>query len=200
MPISYKYKFKFIHIPKTGGSSIEVVFDLQHKDNLFVPSFTDEIQGVKFAPQHFTHSLINYFKPECKDYFSFTIVRNPYSKLISEYFYINKNFENNPINNFSEDHFNEWFDTSLTKFDIDHKLPQSTFLDIPVDMVLKLENIEEDWKELNKKLGTDYKLIHDNKSSINKDNIVGSLNRDTKQKIYNIFKNDFEKLNYETHI
>jgi len=200
MPISYKYKFKFIHIPKTGGSSIEVVFDLQHKDNLFVPSFTDEIQGVKFAPQHFTHSLINHFKPECKDYFSFTIVRNPYSKLISEYFYINKNFGNNPINNFSEDHFNKWFDTSLTKFDIDHKLPQTTFLDIPVDMVLKLENIEEDWKELNKKLGTDYKLVHDNKSSINKDNIVGSLNRDTKQKIYNIFKNDFEKLNYETHI
>ena len=152
MPISHKHKFKFIHIPKTGGSSIEVVFDLQHKDNLFVPSFTNEIQGVKFAPQHFTHKLINYFKPECKNYFSFVLVRNPYNRIISEYFYINKNFENNLITEFSEDHFNKWLDESLIKFNVDHKLPQTTFLDIPVDKVLKLENIEKDWRELNSKL------------------------------------------------
>jgi len=37
MPISNKHKFKFIHIPKTGGSSVEVVFDLQHDENLWVP-------------------------------------------------------------------------------------------------------------------------------------------------------------------
>ena len=200
MPISHKHKFKFIHIPKTGGSSIEVAFDLQHESNLFQPKFTNQIEGCYFAPQHFTHTLINHFKPESKDYFSFAIVRNPYSRIISEYFYINKNFENNLIREFSEDHFNLWLDTSLVKFDIDHKLPQSSFIDSPVDMILKLENIEGDFEELNKQLGINYKLGHENKSFINKNNIVDSLNKNTKLKIYNIFKEDFEKFDYENNI
>ena len=85
----FKYKFKFIHIPKTGGTSLEVVFDLQHENNLYQPGFSHIINGVSFAPQHFTHNIIDHFKPECKDYFSFTVVRNPFTKIISEYFYIN---------------------------------------------------------------------------------------------------------------
>lgn len=200
MPISYKHKFKFIHIPKTGGSSIERVFDLQHKKNLFQPRFTNEIEGCHFAPQHFTHALINHFEPTCKDFFSFTIVRNPYNRTISEYFYINKNFEGKKIDNFNEKDFSHWIDTSLLKFNMDHKLPQTTFLDTPVNMILKLENINEDWKKLNKKLGTNYKLIHDNKSSIDKEAILTSLSKETKLKIYKIFKDDFEKLNYENNI
>lgn len=197
MPISKKHKFKFIHIPKTGGSSVEVIFDLQHKDNLFVPSFTNEIQGVKFAPQHFTHKLINYFNPEYKNYFSFTIVRNPYTKIISEYFYISKNFEKNNIQQFDEKHFIEWLKNSLIKFDIDHKLPQSTFIDKPVDMILKFETLEEDFKKLNNKLNTDYKLIHTNKSNTNKSKIVENLSQNVKELIYELFKKDFKKFNYE---
>jgi hypothetical protein len=200
MPISNKHKFKFIHIPKTGGSSVEVVFDLQHDENLWVPRFTHKIQECNFAPQHFTHALINHFKPNCKDYFSFAIVRNPYDRIISEYFYINKSFEGKPISNFNEDQFNIWLDTNLIKFDIDHKLPQTLFLDVPVDMILKLENINKDWEKLNERLGVNIKLIHDNKSSINKKDIVDSLSKKTKQKIYKIFKDDFEKLNYESNI
>jgi len=200
MPISYKHKFKFIHIPKTGGSSIEKIFDLQHKNNLFQPRFTNQFEGCYFAPQHFTHALIDHFKPEGKNYFSFTIVRNPYNRIVSEYFYINKNFENKLIMDFSESDFNDWLDTSLMKFDIDHKLPQSSFLDIPVDMILKLENLKEDFEKLNERLGTSYKLIHDNKSSINKEDIVNSLSKDTKLKIYKIFKEDFKKFNYENNL
>jgi len=196
MPISYKHKFKFIHIPKTGGSSIENIFDLFHEENLWVPRFTHKIQECHFAPQHFPHALINHFKPECVDYFSFAVVRNPFNRIISEYFYINKSFEGKPINNFNEDQFNTWLDTNLIKFDIDHKLPQSSFLDVPVDMVLKLENIDEDFKKLNEVLGTNFKMDHTNKSTVNKNKIVESLSKDTKGKIYNIFKKDFENFGY----
>lgn len=200
MPVSKKHKFKFIHIPKTGGSSIEVIFDLQHEENLFVPRFTHQIERCMFAPQHFPHSVVNTFKPECKDYFSFTIVRNPYTRIISEYFYINKNFEGRNARNFNEGDFNDWLDKSLIKFDMDHKLPQVSFLDVPVDMVLKLENLNQDWLKLNKHLRTNLQLIHDNSSSINKQDIVHSLNKNTKLKIFNIFKEDFNKFNYEHNI
>jgi len=67
-------------------------------------------------------------------------------------------------------------------------------------MILKLENINKDWEKLNERLGVNIKLIHDNKSSINKKDIVDSLSKKTKQKIYKIFKDDFEKLNYESNI
>ena len=131
-----------------------------------------------------------------RSYFSFAVVRNPFNRIISEYFYINKSFEGKPINNFNENQFNTWLDTNLIKFDIDHKLPQSSFLDVPVDMVLKLENIDEDFKKLNKVLGTNFKMDHTNKSTVNKNKIVESLSKDTKDKIYNIFKKDFENFGY----
>ncbi len=200
MPVSKKHKFKFIHIPKTGGSSIEVIFDLQHEENLFIPRLTHQIERCMFAPQHFPHSVVNTFKPECKDYFSFTIVRNPYTRIISEYFYINKNFEGRSAKNFNEGDFNDWLDKSLIKFDTDHKLPQVSFLDVPVDMVLKLENLNQDWLKLNKRLRTNLQLIHDNSSSINKQDIVNSLSKNTKLKIFNIFKEDFNQFNYEHNI
>ena len=200
MPVSKKHKFKFIHIPKTGGSSVEIVFNLQHKENLYVPRFTHKIEGCIFAPQHFTHSLVNSFSPEFKDYFSFTIVRNPYTRTISEYFYINKNFYGKNIKNFNEQEFNNWLDSSLIKFDMDHKLPQVAFLDTPVDMTLRFENLKEDWERLNKHLKTNLRLVHDNPSPLDKEEIAASLSRETKLKIYHIFEEDFKKLNYEKSI
>lgn len=202
MPISNKYKFKFIHIPKTGGSSIEVIFDLQHKENLFVPAITNTIEGVDFSPQHFPHSLINYFKPEVKDWFSFTIVRNPYTRIISEYFYIKKNFEASPVINFNENEFLTWLDTSWFMQNRDHKLHQITFIDEPVDMIIKFENFEQDFDKLKKKLHlpNEINLINDNKSVYNKLEIAQSLSKKAKDKIYKIFEQDFKTFDYESSI
>jgi len=199
MPISFKHKFKFIHIPKTGGSSVEVIFDLMHEENLYVPGWTHDHRGCLFAPQHFTHNMIDFYtENKYKDYFSFAIVRDPYIRTISEYFYINTKLVMSDIGKeFDEEHFNKWLDNDLIKFDIEHKLPQSTFIDKDVDMILKLENINEDWNKLMGKLGTDFRLINDNDSRINKRKIFNGLKQSTKNKIYNIFKMDFDRFGYE---
>ena len=199
MPISHKHKFKFIHIPKTGGSSVEKIFDLMYEENLYVPRWTHDHRGCLFAPQHFTHKMVDvYTENKYKDYFSFAIVRDPYIRTISEYFYINTILRKSDIGKkFDEGHINEWLDSDLMKFDIEHKLPQSIFLDKDVDMVLKLENINEDWSKLMGKLGTDFKLINDNSSRINKRKIFNGLKQSTKNKIYKIFKVDFDRFGYE---
>tara|TARA_Y100000389_G_C17412268_1_gene491640 strand:+ start:61 stop:717 length:657 start_codon:yes stop_codon:yes gene_type:complete len=192
MPISFKHKFKFIHIPKTGGSSVEVIFDLMHEENLYVPRWTHNHQGCLFAPQHFTHSMIDFYtKNEYEDWFSFTIVRDPYIRTISEFLYTHR------LKTFNEDDFNEWLDGDLLEFNMEHTLPQSTFIDKPVDMILKLENINEDWGKLMDKLGTDFRMINDNDSRINKRKIFNGLKQSTKNKIYNIFKEDFDRFGYE---
>ena len=68
--ISHKYKFIFIHIEKTGGTSINDFFN--------------------FDDVYEKHGTINYFKNEYgkklfDEYFKFTIVRNPWDWLVSRY-------------------------------------------------------------------------------------------------------------------
>jgi hypothetical protein len=198
MPVSSQYKFKFIHIPKTGGSSIEKLFDLQHWDNFYTPVMANCIQGCWFSPQHFTHKMMMGFKPECSDWFSFTIVRNPYNKIVSEFFYACKNWYKISMTKFDENKFLEWFENDLLKFDMDHKLPQHFFLDEPVDFILKFENLEADFQKLLNILNIEAELIHENKSDIDKKNIVESLSKRSKELIYEVFRNDFEIFGYSS--
>ena len=197
MPISKKYKFKFIHIPRCGGSGVEDNFNLFYEENYWVPRFTHQFSGVHFAPQHFTHQILDSFlDKEQQDWFSFTITRNPYYRTISEYFYINKNFYNNPIENFNEDYFVKWLKEDLIQFNLDHKLPQSTFIDKPVDLIIKLEELEEEYQKLNTKFNTSLFAKKANTGNIESKKIIESLSQNTLDLIYTIFEQDFIQFNY----
>jgi|TARA_R110000824_G_C14935299_1_gene649206 hypothetical protein len=197
MPISKKYKFKFIHIPRCGGSGIEDNFDLFYKENFWVPNFTHHFSNCQFAPQHFTHQILDSFLDvEQKKWFSFTLVRNPYNRIISEYFYIHKNFYFKPINDFNESHFINWLTTDLIEFNLDHKLPQSTFIDKPVDLVIKLEELEKGYQKLNTQFNTTLFSTKTNSGNIKTKKILKSLSQNTLDLIYNIFELDFTQFNY----
>lgn len=201
MPISKKYKFKFIHIPRCGGSGVEDNFDLFHQENFWVPRFTHQFSGCHFAPQHFTHQILDSFlNEEQQNWFSFTLVRNPYYRTISEYFYINKNFYGRPIENFNENNFTEWLTTDLVKFNLDHKLPQVTFIDKPVDLVIKLETLEEGYTKLNKQFNTDLFSTKTNSGNVKTEEIIKSLSQETLNLIYNIFEQDFIQFGYSKSI
>ena len=71
--ISHKHKFIFIHIPRTGGTSIESQFN-----------YDGDSDGKK-------HWCLNDFKNDLtsnqfNDYFKFSFVRNPWDITISKYF------------------------------------------------------------------------------------------------------------------
>ena len=90
--ISHKHKFIFIHIPKCGGTSIE--HSLLKNEN--VTKITDDVkQKYRIYYTHggvdVQHRKIDQFKDvREKDYFTFTFVRNPWERFLSEYFYIIK--------------------------------------------------------------------------------------------------------------
>lgn len=67
--ISHKHKLIFTHIPKTGGTSISSLFidNCHHKNHEQTISI---IKNDKF-----------------KDYYKFTVVRNPWDRLVSLYFF-----------------------------------------------------------------------------------------------------------------
>ena len=70
--IDHKNRFIFIHIPRTGGSSIERA--LGHRDwwSIHPPS------------KHLTtHIAKKIYAKYWKDYFKFTFVRNPWDRMVS---------------------------------------------------------------------------------------------------------------------
>jgi len=70
--ISHQHKFLFIHVPRTGGSSIEYQFDYK--------------EGQEKNKHWNLNSWKNHLNSEdFESYFKFTFVRNPWDILISKY-------------------------------------------------------------------------------------------------------------------
>ncbi len=77
----------FIHIPKTGGTSIEAWLS-KHSSNGINFFSTEHLPFLKCVPQHLTYSELKVFLASFMSFdYIFTIVRNPYKRLESEYFY-----------------------------------------------------------------------------------------------------------------
>lgn len=78
MFISRKYKFIFLHMPKTGGTSVRTA-----------------LRNIDMKATHrecFLHSDVKYSKAfierageRWEDYFKFTIIRNPFARMVSFY-------------------------------------------------------------------------------------------------------------------
>ena len=93
--ISHKHKFIFIHIPKCGGTSVEQTL-LKNEDipeeRILKWNLTEEEQQeyrlyYKYGNIDVQHRKIDQYKTENeKNYFTFTFVRNPWERFLSEYF------------------------------------------------------------------------------------------------------------------
>jgi hypothetical protein len=67
--ISHEHKFIFVHVPKTGGTSIESLLDLSG------------------AKHNTARQYRNFFPDVWKRYFSFAFVRNPWDRVLSFYMF-----------------------------------------------------------------------------------------------------------------
>ena len=91
MPISHTHKAIFVHIPKTAGTSVEAVLGMHgdKKDIGLVPYFNQELDREHLygrQMQHMTALDIHNALPDktlFARYFKFTIVRNPWDRLVS---------------------------------------------------------------------------------------------------------------------
>lgn len=240
-----KAKLIFIHIGKTGGTSIEYMLREKYQC-LETDYFTD-----KHAQHEPVLNLITRC-PKYIPYFKFAIVRNPYSRIISSYkfacqgldkkrafdivprreqFYYRKFYDNyKPTydgfifwirhiynkfmiyyekygldvyrRNFWDKHFEK--DKRGKKFDGFKIIQQSQtrFIydnnnNLLVNQVLKLENLDTDWKLINNKYKIG-KLIHVNKNKFPKCKIsANNLPYDVKKMIYMMFKQDFKNFGYD---
>ena len=194
MPFILDHNLLFVHIPKTGGSSVEVKFgiDKQNRDECY--SHTEEkINNIIFAPQHYTPDLIEKFYPElynkCK---KFTIVRNPYTKMISEFMYREGEFTPDKFHDFVRR-----IPLQLT----DHNLPQKRYFNnnILYSQILRFEHLKEDFECLAWANNFSPILPHENKNkhNVNSVDLVKEIKRETLVLLNKYYAEDFEYFNYE---
>lgn len=144
-----KHKFIFLHIPKTGGTSI--------RGALGYPT-----TGRSHLPWYVYYSADSVFFDKA---FKFAMVRNPWDRVVSAYHYLAQGGNN--ANNLSlareirkYDDFTDFVKSGLSRGAFRSNLlflPQSNFLidgdrGLRVDFVGKLENFSEDFERIAQRL------------------------------------------------
>ena len=88
--ISKKHKYIYIHIPKTGGTTIKnTLYPKAKKGELLVINMSSFTNITCENTWHLTYEKIleKYKINDVNKYFTFTFVRNPYDRLYSSYLY-----------------------------------------------------------------------------------------------------------------
>ncbi len=158
----YESKTIFIHIPNTAGISLV--------KSIFGDVTLEGHRSVSFYKQVFGKIY--------SDFFTFTIVRNPWDRLYSAYKFLQKGGMNIHDKNAFETHlsiyrdFEDFVLNGLNKkitLEIMHLIPQHEFVcdkngKIIVDHIGRFENLNKSIEKINDILKSDFKLEHHNKT------------------------------------
>lgn len=182
-----KVNFVFIHINKNGGTSISSNIKLYAKKHMTVKEVQEQIG-------------LDWFRA-----FTFTVIRNPYDKVVSQYEHrFRLNHDNIRTKNIS---FDEWI-----KFTYKEKRPEfrkagpnffSTQKEwllnkngkIDIDYIVRFENLIEDYRVIQDIIGIKEKLPHLNKTE--RKPYKKYYSKESKKIVEDYFKDDFEEFNYK---
>jgi hypothetical protein len=198
MVVCHIRKIIFIHIPKTAGSSIEHLLRDEGKYELdFIG-----VRNGRSTHHYMGIELKLILKELYPTYYKFSFVRNPYDRLISEYFWCRLNNVGHKFNKTFDEFLDYVEDVIKNKkffkpIENDHFIPQYSFLffnnKLIVNNIFKYEDIETVAPLIKKRLKINTVLQHLNKSKKNEI----TLTQEQKDRIYNLYKIDFQTFNYE---
>jgi hypothetical protein len=183
----------FVHIPKCAGMSI-----------------TKALYG-NLAGGHttFDRYLLIFSSKEIRSYFKFTIVRNPWDRLVSAYHFLqgggfdekDRQFAKSELEHFSsfDEFVRNWVD-SASIWKCNHFRPQyHYFLDqfrrVPLDFVGRFENLQADFEYICDRLGVQATLPNVN-ASRHRD-YRGYYTPETRKIVASVYATDIDLLGYE---
>lgn len=203
MPISNEHKAIFIHIPKNAGESIEKTL------GIYGGAPNETLWGTlgnHIVLQHFSATKVKHFIKNDElwnSYFKFAIVRNPWSKAVSEY---NWYLRYGPKCSFKRWVFSLEYRIKINDLihpmEIGHNIPQYKFIqnsggECLVDQVLRLESLDDDFKNLAGDRGWNVKLRHDESTrSKNKNDFRAYYDEDSINEIERLYRRDIEVFGY----
>lgn len=206
-----KKQVLFVHIPKNGGTSIECSFQTICKPKLLTPG---PPRFLKCSPQHLTLSDLQVlgFQPQDFDY-SFAIVRNPYKRIESEYFFSihvrtrSIDFSESLISPLDPkakeevEDFSAWAVRNMNSYKMNrnhadnHFIPQSEFIDDTVEDIYFFEDgMESILEKISKKIGIT--LPNEHRFKTDKFPLVWS--KEATELANQIYKVDLEKYGYQS--
>jgi hypothetical protein len=218
--INITHKFIFVHIPKTAGTATKAYFrqfarncDIEaggpHDENMLAQEFAREIRLMKHSRARDIMNIIG--DDVFSRYFSFSIVRNPFTRTVSAFTFLKHNFRE-----WGESHVMEQFSTveEFVTSDFfqqpgpDRMLePQAIWLfdkdDAPlVKHVGHIESLESELISSAEKLGLpppveslEKRNVSKRKGSIDTEYALTPIVREI---ILERYKRDFELLDYPT--
>jgi len=158
--INHKHKFIFVHIPKTGGRSIEKALANYGIDDIVRRHGNGKLKNPHFTINKYLDTYIDF---DLKSYFWFTTIRNPYERFVSEYFYSKRQKK-------TVSSFKEWviFDEiEQTSYPL-HSASQLSFTSSErrqIDYTIRFENLQQDFNFVCDKIGIPrQQLPHENKT------------------------------------
>ena len=181
--ISHKYKFIFVHVPKTGGISILKALGGMAK----------------------RHMPLSHYAKNNNDYFKFTFVRNPWCRLVSCYHYFKKYGRKighdkstgiivNKYINFKE--FCQNIDDVIANVKAPHFRQMYSWIDSTIDFIGKTENLQEDFNTICDKIGIpQQELPHINKTKHK--HYTEYYDDETRQIVAEKYAKDIEYFGYE---
>jgi hypothetical protein len=198
MPICLKNKLTFVHIPKTAGTSIEKALNIQHPECLYKLNKHNELP---VCPQHmFLSEIIN----ECeftKKYTTFTVVRNPFDRLVSEFLFYEKTYW---AKDYHKLDFEEFVHVLIhlpdkkRRYAFDgHLEPQHFYLDYKLPIhIFKFENLQplEEW--LSEKTSNTIKLPYELRNT-SRTHYSDYYSLKTLKKVTEFYKKDLELFKYK---
>lgn len=166
MIISDKKKFIFIHVYKTGGTSVRTALRTYRDRPGLVKRALDKLNIISLP----THALAKQIKAkypiEWERYFTFAFVRNPWSWQVSLYsFTLQAEYNHHHDVAKSLGSFREYLYWRVDG----HKQLLSDFIFDDegkriVDYVGRIETVQHDFREICNRIGVDVSLPHKNKS------------------------------------
>jgi hypothetical protein len=189
-PFDY-YRCVFVHIPKSAGVSVS--------KTLFG----------NLGGGHKTFQAYQRFFPEATldQYFKFTFVRHPYTRVQSAYHYLKQGGMNATDQAWSNEHlaevpsFDVFVAEHLARTEIQswqHFRPQVAYLQdttgkLRVDFIGRFESLQSDFDQVCEAIGVEARpLRRENWSPPDRN----PISAEAKAHIYEIYREDFERLNY----
>lgn len=224
--ICREFNCLFVHIPKTAGQSVEQFFmDRLHLDwdrdreTLLLQSNGDRSRGTEklahlSASEYVECGYVS--REEYSRYFKFSFVRNPWSRILSEYRYRNyfshRSFRDFVLNKLPQPGWDDKYRHVMPQYDMLHDRHGNLL----VDFVGRFESLQQDFDAVCEKLGiTGSGLPHRNRSDkksrglkrrlrnmlfMNGENKLQSMadfyDEETREAVAEYYRNDIETFGY----